>query len=63
MPRRMINSSYNLKSSAINNDSYGRSTNGKSSSSRQQINSVSEVGGSTKRLPRRKVSTLTKVSS
>ncbi|XHU95936.1 MAG: serine hydrolase [cyanobacterium endosymbiont of Rhopalodia gibba] len=59
MPRRMINSSYNLKSSAINNDSYGRSTNGKSSSSRQQINSVSEVGGSTKRLPRRKVSTLT----
>jgi beta-lactamase class A len=59
MPRRMINSSYNPKSSAINNDSDGRSTNGKSSSHRQQINGVSGVGRSTRRLPRRRVSTLT----
>ncbi|MGP0127699.1 MAG: serine hydrolase [cyanobacterium endosymbiont of Rhopalodia musculus] len=59
MPRRMINSSYNPKSSAINNDSSGRSINGKSSSRPQQINSVSGVGPSTRRLPRQRVSTST----
>ncbi|XLQ11608.1 MAG: class A beta-lactamase-related serine hydrolase [cyanobacterium endosymbiont of Epithemia adnata isolate EadnSB Bon19] len=58
MPRRMINSSYNPQNSAINNDSSGRSTNGKSSSHRQKINGVSGVGRSTRRLPRRRVSTL-----
>ncbi|BBA80305.1 beta-lactamase [cyanobacterium endosymbiont of Rhopalodia gibberula] len=59
MPRRMINSSYNPKSSAINNNSYGRSTNGKSSSRREQINDVSGTGRSGRRLSRRRVSTLT----
>ncbi|YAI82058.1 MAG: serine hydrolase [cyanobacterium endosymbiont of Rhopalodia sterrenbergii] len=59
MPRRMIHSSYNPKSSAINNDSYGRSTNGKNSSCRQQINGASGAGRSTRRLSRRRGSTLT----
>ena len=58
MPRRMINSSYNPKSSAINNDPHGRSTNGKSSS-RRQMNGVSGVGRSTRRLPRQRVSNST----
>lgn len=61
MPRRMINSSSGPKSSAINNNS-GRSINGKSGSRRQRMNGVSGVDRSTRRPPRKRVSTL-KVSA
>ncbi|WP_267384355.1 serine hydrolase [Cyanobacterium sp. uoEpiScrs1] len=52
MSRRMINSSYNPQNSVNNNNYSGHSTDGKSTSRRQHINSISRMGRPTKQLSR-----------